>query len=98
LLTGIGRAWALHDAEAAAAVLSTSWIRDPGLRNAFLSGVVRGWYESGRGGVEAYLARTSENGVPGYAPDTLVRAHLHREGIEPTIAWLESLPDEGGGA
>ena len=35
---------------------------------------------------------------PGYAPDTLVRARLHREGIEPTIAWLESLPDEGGGA
>jgi hypothetical protein len=97
VLAAAARAWARRDPEEASRAIRAS-ISDQRLLAAAMAGLVRGWEESGRDGLEEHLAA-----LPAGAPrgiETLARAKVARGGAEPAIAWAESLPEgpSGGGS
>jgi hypothetical protein len=91
VLTALMRTWARQDPEAARAAAAT--VGDERLRQASLIGVVRGWEESGQGGLQEFLAASpAESSEFTVAIETLVRGIALREGAEAAMAWADSIP------
>ena len=86
------RVWAREDPEEAGKE-TRSTIRDDRLLAAATNGLVRGWEESGRGGLEDYIAGLPVNSPRGI--EVLSRIKVAREGPEQAIAWAEDLPEDG---
>lgn len=87
----VARAWAHQDPEAASRAIQQS-VSDPRLLGATVVGLVRGWEESGRDGLDAYLARQPSAEVVQQALEAVARAKVLRDGSEAAIAWAEALP------
>jgi hypothetical protein len=90
VLTAAVRGWARQDPEAAGEKIRLS-IQDGRLMTAAIIGLVRGWQESGRDGLEAHLAE-----LPAGAPrglDMLARTQVARAGPDQAMAWAQGLPD-----
>jgi hypothetical protein len=89
----IVRAWATRDPAAASAAVGAA-VRD---RGALVAGLVEGWFDSGRDGVEDYLVALPPNEDQQVAIGTLARRKVRRDGIEATLGWAEALPDDAPG-
>ena len=86
------RVWAREDPEEAAKEIRSN-IQDDRLLAAATNGLVRGWEESGRGGLEDYIA-SLPNGSP-RGIEALARVKVARGDPQQAIAWAESLPEQG---
>lgn len=92
------RSWARRDPDAASRGLRDLAVDDR-LMTAGLLGLVRGWEESGRPGLEEYLERTAGGDEASIrAIDALARGKVLRDGPEAGIAWAEGLPDRDDGS
>jgi hypothetical protein len=92
------RAWARSDPEAARRGLH-GLVLDDRLMAAGLLGLVRGWEESGRPGLEDYLERSAGGDEASIrAIDAVARGKVLRDGPEAGIAWAEGLPDRDDGS
>jgi hypothetical protein len=95
VLAAAARVWARSDPETAGATIRRS-IGDERLLAAATAGFVRGWEESGRGGLEEYLAELPPGTPRGI--EALARIKVARGDPERAIAWAEGLPEDGPGA
>jgi hypothetical protein len=86
--------WAREDPEAALQHARTH----PGSKTGNMMAqivLVRGWYQSGRPGLEDYLSDLGEQTFEQQrALGTLARITIQRDGPEAVMRWAESLPDE----
>ncbi|HZO07764.1 MAG TPA: hypothetical protein VFC77_00190 [Myxococcota bacterium] len=90
------RSWGRVDPQTAARTLLAR-VEDARLANSGMVGLVRGWEESGRPGLEDFLAHPEDEEKYGFAIDSLARAKVYRGGAEAAIAWAEDLPDTEDG-
>jgi hypothetical protein len=56
--------------------------------------LVRGWFDSGRPGLEDYIRDLGQSFEQQRAVGALARVKIQREGPEAVMRWAESLPDE----
>ena len=97
-IAAVARAWARKDPEAASRGLRDLALDDR-LLTAGLLGLVRGWEESGRPGLEDYLEGTAGGDEASIrAIDAVARGKVLRDGPEAGIAWAEGLPDRDDGS
>jgi hypothetical protein len=89
VLTAMVRTWARRDPEAAARSIRAT-LQDDRLMTAAMVGLVHGWDESGRGGLETYLSGLPAGSLR--AVDVLARIRIAREGPELAFEWAQELP------
>ena len=88
------KAWARQDPKTASHEL-VQRVQDSRLASAAMVGIVRGWEQSGRAGLEEFLVSAPPGSDEYFALgfDAYIRGHVIREGPQATIAWIEGLPD-----
>jgi len=93
--TAVVRAWAGRDPEEAARAIEGIANRE--LHRTSVDALVRGWNDSGRPGLTAYLVALPRGIERQRAISLVARSKVHREGVEETFRWAEALPDDPDG-
>jgi hypothetical protein len=93
VLTAVVRTWARQDPEAAREAVMRA-VEDERLLGAAVVGLIRGWDESGRGGLEDHLTELAARGdASGRAIETFTRGKIAAGTPEVAIEWAEELPE-----
>jgi len=90
--TAVVRTWAERDPEEAARAIKGIGNRE--LHSTGVDALVRGWNDSGKPGLTAYLFALPRGIERQRAISVVARAKVHREGVEETFRWAEALPND----
>jgi len=86
--------WAAADPHAAASAAQEPAAQEPGVRDAVLIALVRGWFEADPVELAQYIHDLGVGFPRQRALATYIRATIQAHGIDAATRWAESLPDD----